>query len=130
MRTRRSYDQQAELVSSDPESAAVYGTKKESILNSLKHFHVVGGLPSYIMHDMLEGVIPLHVKAMLRKFVVEEKRFSLEELNRRLRHFPIGSHDSRNRPSPLNNLNAVNHMRQSGSCTSTINSVLLKHNIK
>ena len=80
MRTRRSYDQQAELVSSDPESAAVYGIKKESILNSLKHFHVVGGLPSDIMRDMLEGVIPLHVKAMLRKFVLEEKRFSLEEL--------------------------------------------------
>lgn len=120
MRTRGGYNQQAAFVANDPASASVYGVKKQSILNRSNFFHVVDGLPSDIMHDMLEGVIPLHVKVMLRKFVVAEKLFSLDELNKRLLGFPFGDSDSRNRPSSINNLNADHHMRQSGTHTCTI----------
>ena len=37
---------------------------RQSALNNSKFFHVVDGLPSDIVHDILEGVLPLHVKVM------------------------------------------------------------------
>ena len=115
MRTREMYDRHAVLVSSDPESASVYGVKRQSALNNSKFFHVVNGLPSDIMHDILEGVLPLHVNVMLRKFIMDEKYFTLDELNRRLHSFSFGANDFRNKPSLLRNLNASDcQIRQSG----------------
>lgn len=65
MRSRDMYDRHAALVSTDPASVSVYGVKAQSELNNSKYFHVVDGLPSDIMHDILEGVLPLHFKVML-----------------------------------------------------------------
>ncbi len=73
MRSREMYDRHAALATTDPESASIYGVKKMSGLNSSKYFHVVDGLPSDIMHAILEGVLPLHLKVMLKKFVLDEK---------------------------------------------------------
>ena len=104
-----------DLVSTDPESASVYGVKKPSALNSSKYFHVVGGLPSDIMHDILEGVLPLHIKVMLRKFIMEEKLFTLDQFNKKLTNFPIGVCDLRNKPSLIKNVSLKDyHLRQSG----------------
>jgi hypothetical protein len=116
MRNKDGYDRQAQLVSADPGSARVYGVKGKSALNSFfKFFHVVGGLPSDIMHDILEGVLQLHVKSLLSRFVLENKFFTLDELNKRLLHFPFGSNDSSNRPSLINNSKTADrHMNQSG----------------
>lgn len=115
IRTVDGYNRQAKLVSDDPESAKLYGVKGNSVLNKSKYFHVVGGLPSDIMHDILEGVLPLHVKAMLNKFVFQDKFFTLEQLNKQLARYPYGQSDSANRPSPIKNLNITDrHMNQSG----------------
>ena len=115
MRSRKMYDQHAAMVSTDPESASVYGVKAQSELNNSKYFHVVDGLPSDIMHGILEGVLPLHFKVMLRKFIVEEKRFTINELNRRFQGFAFGTSDYRNKPSLLKNITASDcHIRQSG----------------
>ena len=54
MRIRGGYNQKAAFVANDPASASVYGVKKQSISNHSNLFHVVDGLPSDIMHDMLE----------------------------------------------------------------------------
>ena len=114
MRSRSMYDRHAEMASTDPESATVYGVKARSELNNSKYFHVVDGLPSDIMHDILEGVIPLHLKVMLRKFV-EEKILSLDELNTRIHGFGYGPNDCKNKPSLCKNLTASDvSMRQSG----------------
>ena len=115
MRSRQSYARQLDLVSNDPESASVYGVKKPSALNSSKYYHVIDGLPSDIMHDILKGVLPLHVKAMLRRFIVEEKFFTLDQFNKKLLMFQVGPCDLRNKPSPLKNINLGDyHLRQSG----------------
>ena len=111
MRTREMYDKHANMVACDPESASVYGIKSKSALNTSMYFHAVDGLPSDIMHDILEGVLPLHVKVMLKKFISVEKRFTLDELNGRIAKFPFGVTDYRNKPSLQRNLN---DMRQSG----------------
>ena len=73
------------------------------------------GLPSDIMHDILEGVLPRHVKIMLKKLIHEEKMFTLQELNNRISKFPYGLSDSTNKPSSINNLNTADgHLKQSG----------------
>lgn len=101
MRTREGHNNQAMLVTTDPESCSVYGVKTQSVLNGTKFFHVVDGLPSDIMHDLLEGVLPRHMKMMLKKFICE-KFFTLEELNHRLSCFPYGSSDSTNKQAIFN----------------------------
>ena len=114
MRSRSMYDRHAEMASNDPESASVYGVKARSELNNSRYFHVVDGLPSDIMHDILEGVIPLHLKVMLRKFV-QEKILSFDELNKRIHCFGYGPNDYKNKPSLLKNLTASDaSIRQSG----------------
>ena len=128
MRAREMYDRHADLVATDPEYAPVYGVKERCVLNSSKYFHVVDGLPSDIMHEILEGVLPLHLKVMLRKFVLDEKRFTLDERNRWIHGFAFGASDFRNKPSLLKNLNASDcPIRQSGIVSETF-LVMLKSN--
>ena len=56
------------------------------------------------MHNILEGVISLHFKVMLRKFV--KKILSLDELNTRIHVFGHGPNDYKNKPSLFKNLTA------------------------
>lgn len=45
----------------------VYGVNRRALLNSLEFFSVASGaLIPDIMHDVLEGVLPLEVKLMLK----------------------------------------------------------------
>ncbi len=67
------YDRHAALVTTDLESASIYGVKTQSELNNSKYVHVVGSLPSDVMHDILEGVLLLHLKVMLRKLYWKRK---------------------------------------------------------
>ena len=116
MRTCESYSRQTDLVAADPASSSVYGVKRNSSLNFSKFFHVVGGLPSDIMHDILEGVLPLHMKVMLRKFIMKDKFFTLDQLNEKLSKFPFGTCDIRNKPSLIKNVTLTDyHLRQSGN---------------
>ena len=78
-----------------------YGVKRASALNQSKFFHVVGGLDLDIMHDQLEGVLPLEVKMLLQRYVLEEKILTLDMVNERIINFEYGVVDRKNRPSPL-----------------------------
>jgi hypothetical protein len=62
MPSREMYDRHAALATTDLESASIYGVKTQSELNNSKYFHAVGSLPSDVMHDILEGVLLLHLK--------------------------------------------------------------------
>lgn len=55
-----------------------YGIIHNLIFNSLKHFHVVGGLPPVIMHDLLEGVISDAICAVILHFL-RNKFLTLDE---------------------------------------------------
>ena len=44
--------------------STTYGVNFDSYLNSLMYFHVVGGLASDVMHDVLEGVAQYEVKEL------------------------------------------------------------------
>ena len=53
------------------------------------------------MHDILEGVLQYKVKEMLKVFIWEEKYFSLEQLNDRIKNFDYGYYNDNNKPSTI-----------------------------
>ena len=71
--------------------ATTFGVTRCSILNSLQYFHVIEGLVPDIMHDLLEGSLPLLTKLLLTYFIREKHLFSLAYLNERIASFKYGS---------------------------------------
>lgn len=101
LRTRAGHNRHCQLVQADPTLASTYGVKRASILNQSQYFHVVDGLDLDVMHDQLEGVLPLEVKLLLKKYIQEEAFFTLQTLNERIENFDFGSPDVCNKPSPI-----------------------------
>ena len=69
------------------------------------------------MHDVLEGGLQYEAKLMLKRFVYEDKCFTLDELNFRLENFDYGYMDTKNRPSPITRetlTNDSNSLKQNG----------------
>ena len=56
----KSFPQQTLSVSADKCEHGLH-VKRASILNQLRFFHVVDGLCLDVMHDQLEGVLPLEI---------------------------------------------------------------------
>ena len=78
--------------------SVTYGINYPSPLNKIDHFHVVNSqLPQDVMHVLLEGVLPVETKLMLRNFM-SQRFFTLDFLNNRCKHFTYGRAESRNRP--------------------------------
>jgi hypothetical protein len=78
----------------------LYGINQISILNSLLYFHVIFCLVPDIMHDILEGVLPL----TLAKFIlscIEKKYFTLKQLNYVIKNFDYGHSEVVDKPSPI-----------------------------
>lgn len=42
------------------------------------------------MHDVLEGVLQYHTKELLKFYILEQKTFTLDELNNRIAPFDYG----------------------------------------
>ncbi len=78
-----------------------YGISRQSILNQSRFFHVIGGLPTDAMHDILEGLLQYETKEMLKQFIKVDSFFSLEELNRRIGKFDFGYYNDKNKPAPI-----------------------------
>ena len=74
IRSDQTHSDHCDLLEQDGLSAAdrqhfslVYGVNRRALLNSLEYFSVASGaLVPDIMHDVLEGALPLEVKAMLK----------------------------------------------------------------
>ena len=81
--------------------ASAYWVKRTSILNQSRYFHVVDGLDLDVMHDQLEGVLPLEVKLLFKKYIKEEEYFTLATLNERTATFDYGPPDISNKPSAI-----------------------------
>ena len=52
-----------------------------------------------IMHDILEGVLQLHLKWLLKYLIEEERMFTLDTLSGRLLSFYYEQSDTQNRPT-------------------------------
>lgn len=53
------------------------------------------------MHDVFEGVAVVELKCLLVELIEGKKLFTLKTLNDRLRLFPFGFSDVKNKPLPI-----------------------------
>jgi len=61
----------------------------------------VDGLDVDVMHDQLEGVLPLEVKLLLQRYITVESYFTLSILNDRIAEFNYPLVDVSNKPSSI-----------------------------
>ena len=54
-----------------------------------------------VMHDQLEGVLPLEVKLLLQRYITVESYFTLSILNDRIAEFNYPLVDVSNKPSSI-----------------------------
>lgn len=95
-RTVESYEKQASEVLEDPTVAQMYGVRNKSpFIHGT--YHVVDGLPPDIMHDLLEGVVPFEL-ALVIKCLIDQRFFTLDELNGIISDWNYGPQDKANKP--------------------------------
>ena len=90
-----------------------------SALNNVPKFDLCKCLPHDIMHVLLEGVLPRHLKFLLQHCVITSKYFSLQYLNSQISSFSYGYSESMNAPRPLDKdriISSDQKIVQSGMC--------------
>lgn len=90
-RNRDNYKSDVEI-----NNSRLTGIKSESVFNKLKYFHVVDNSIGDLMHDWAEGICHYDMLIILRQFIYEEKFFSLEILNQRIKSHDYGQ--AKNKP--------------------------------
>ncbi len=81
-------------------------------------------MPHDIMHILLEGVVPMEIKLLLRHAINELQLFTINWFNRELAGMILDGTKAKDRPSPIDRktLNSTGHkLNQSGEETSKWN---------
>jgi hypothetical protein len=92
-----------ELEESDnpTQTSKMYGVNSRSALLNLTHFDMCGGgMVPDIMHDILEGVLQLEMKLLLRQ-LIKNKDIDLTSINDKIRDFELGYIEVKDRPSNI-----------------------------
>lgn len=77
-----------------------YGVKSSCALSDyLAYFHPITGFPPDLLHDLLEGVVPVEI-ALCLKALISKKYFSLDDLNKAIVSFPFEHSDKTDHASP------------------------------
>lgn len=90
-----SYHVTAAQMSADNVSA--YGVAGNSVLSQLKNFNPVTCLPPDPMHDLLEGVVPAFISALLQE-LSHKGLCRLRDLNNSIENFRYKGSDLKNKP--------------------------------
>lgn len=98
-RDRNSIQQDLDAVKQGTKLPKDCGIKKESALAALKYFHITDNNTFDAMHDLLEGVVKMIIKAILNELVNERKSLTDDELNEIITEFEYGIAESRDKPS-------------------------------
>lgn len=100
-RTIDTHNQQVQEVKHDPTVAKQYGVKGGCVLtDGLEHFHVVRGYPPDILHDLLEGIVPVELSLCISD-MISKKYFTIETLNHAMKTFEYAFHDKTDQPQPI-----------------------------
>ena len=123
LRTPEEYNEQVEVLkqfkSQDEKWQSLskeFGVRSGSVLNSLSDYHVIGGAPPDIFHDLIEGCVALTVHLLLSHYCTgPDKIVSLSYVNARLVEFDYGY--SETRPSTIlpQHLKENANLHQNGS---------------
>ena len=105
--------------------ATTYGVVRDPILNTLQYFHTTEGLLPDIMHDVLEGVLPMCVKHLLNH-LIKSSLLTVAELNRRIDSYQFGPIEGSNRPrGNITTTHLVSgDLKQSGTLSATCERLL------
>lgn len=95
----------------------LYGIKQFSILDELKYFNTISGLPPDIMHDLLEGILPKTIRLLILD-CLKKNYFTINELNHIISNFDYGFKEVVDKPSPFDQKSLKNgSFRQSAAQT-------------
>ncbi|XP_031780303.1 uncharacterized protein LOC100679989 isoform X1 [Nasonia vitripennis] len=77
------------------------GIKFDSVFNQLQYYHVCSpGLPPCIGHDLFEGIITYDLRLFI-DYLIQQKWFTLQQLNSRIDKFPYSIEDRQDKPCTL-----------------------------
>jgi len=96
LRTAEIHTQHLHAVKENPGNANVYGVRGACAFSDLEHFDVTQAFPPDVMHDFLEGVIPLVLKHFDADHIV-----SLRDVNEMIKSFAYGQNDKSCKPVQL-----------------------------
>ncbi|KAJ8037460.1 hypothetical protein HOLleu_18274 [Holothuria leucospilota] len=119
IRPRQNFTQDVEI-----DDLSETGVARSSILNELSYYHVVENLALDYMHDLLEGVVPMEVKMVL-KALIDLHMFSLLELNSRISSFSYGFTEKQNCPTQYTMHGLSNPKGSSGQKAAQMQCLLL-----
>ena len=100
------------------------GLKMSSQLNQLSYYHVAENTCPDIMHDFLEGLLPIEMKLVLAE-LAPQGLFSLQDFNSRLHSFSYGFNDQSNKPSPIPQGKLLNPFGSSGQTSAQMHCLSL-----
>lgn len=81
--------------------STLYGVNRLSILDEVPHFDLSLCLPHDIMHVILEGALSRNCKLLLHHCIIDEKYFTLNNLNKIFQDMEYGEHEKSNAPRPI-----------------------------
>ncbi|XP_065336848.1 uncharacterized protein LOC135937617 [Cloeon dipterum] len=98
------------------EMCKTYGINGESIFSTLQNFDITKGLPQDLMHNLLEGVQEVEIRALLFRLIEDFKVLTYQNLNHLLKSFPYPESLKSSKPSPIDRAHVVSgKLRQSAS---------------
>lgn len=77
------------------------GVREYAVLNYIPHFHVTDSTAEDLTHNVDEGICHYHLMQILWYFIYDQKYFTLEMLNQRMRSFQYGLDQKSNVPQPI-----------------------------
>lgn len=97
----KSHDRHVQNVLESETPANIFGVKGTCVLSeSLQHFHPISGFPPDLLHDLLEGTVPVEL-ALCLKEMIRLKLFSLDHLKDRIASFQYKHTDKVNSPQTI-----------------------------
>ncbi|KAJ8671309.1 hypothetical protein QAD02_002568 [Eretmocerus hayati] len=93
VRTKTSYDHDVE------KPAATSGLTERCVFNDVDRFHISENKSCDLMHDVSGGVIPQTLSRVLTGLIIEDKRFTVADLNIWIKKFDFGA--EKNKPRPV-----------------------------
>ncbi|KAK3925603.1 Zinc finger protein CRM3 [Frankliniella fusca] len=101
LRTIEAHREHVAAVANNPRLKTQYGVKRSCPLDAIPYFNCIDNNVFDIFHDLLEGVVKLDIKCVLREYASRNPpKFTFQDLNNKISSFSYGIPDSKNRPSP------------------------------
>lgn len=101
LREKAAHNRQVQETLQNPNAGRSTGVKGQCPLTSnLEYFHVIGGYPPDILHDVFEGIVPVELSLCI-KDLVAKKYITLDMLNEAIKSFPYTFSDKTDKPQVI-----------------------------